>query len=317
MLRRLGFCRYLVGVVIAYSALIPTPVSARNFGDQPLDSVINEAGQINRCEELTKHELAAMTLAPTWGESGAGDQGAPSPMAMSRGDNDLALHSFAETSSEKRAFWHPGIGMWALDDIGLGTYMTANQRIATSTAAHKAASEMKTIFCNASGNNEQRRAMAWAQWFTCDDGSCEDIYDEIYCVGSDRVCNITRNEGVRSWGGMGIRQCRYASDGVGGLFTCWYIDIVNAEGDTSYWKQEPKTGGSTISPLTFAFYVFEQTDPVPNRESRNWIRADTDYEGGGIRAKRSMGSSSRDGLDWTHPPDASKLCDHSFDRGEC
>lgn len=38
-----------------------------------------------------------------------------------------------------------------LDDNGLGTYMTANQRTSTATAAHEVASEMKTIFYNTSG----------------------------------------------------------------------------------------------------------------------------------------------------------------------
>lgn len=56
-------------------------------------------------------------------------------MTMSRGDRDLNLYSFDTRDWQERAFWHPGVGMWQLDDIGLGAFMSANQRINVATAA--------------------------------------------------------------------------------------------------------------------------------------------------------------------------------------
>jgi hypothetical protein len=231
---------------------------------------------------------------------------------MSRNDMQTPLYSFGTVADQPRAFWHPGIGMWQLDDAGLGSNLTVNQRVNASTSANKAADTMASRYCGSSGTAAQRRDYAWSPWFACNDGSCETVYQGIYCSGSDSVCNITRKTAVHNNGGMATRTCRFGGD-VGTQFTCWYVDIANAEGDTSYWKQDPKTGSGSISPLAFPFYAWLAT-----KENRDWIVDDTGYPRGEIKARRSLGSDSRDAgvLTWldvsTNP-----LCDVTAHRGTC
>lgn len=300
---------FATAVAIMGNLVVVSGASARDFGSAPLTTIKNEAG-ITRCTGLTKNELAAMMLAPTWDETGAGSSGAPSPMAMSRYDLDQDLYSFNTTATEVRVYWHPGIGLWQLDDAGFASQLTANQRIAVATAANKVAVEMKNRYCNASGTDAARRAAAFAPWFACGGSNCESIYQSIYCSGSDTVCNITTLANPGGWGGMSSRTCRFRAD-TSTSFNCWYVDINGAQGDTSVWKQDPKTGSGSISPLTFAFYVWADG----TKEVRDWIIDDTGY-GREVRASRTLGANSRNGLDWKEP--AAPLCETSPNhRGTC
>lgn len=298
----------VVAFVLSVGAL---PADARAFGDGPLDAVIKQAGNATRCSGLTQNQLAAMMLAPTWEEAFADPNKAPSPMAMSRFDRSTLLYSFGTVADQPRAFWHPGIGMWQLDDVGEGSFMTVNQRINASTSANKAADTMASRYCNVSGTAAQRRSFAWGPWFACNDGSCEPTFDVIYCSGNDTVCNITRKFAVSNSGGMATRTCRFGGD-ISTNFTCWYVDIPNAEGDTSNWQQNPKTGDSSISPLAFPFYAWLAT-----KENRDWIVDDTRYSRGEIKARRDLGSDSRDTgvLSWVDADNP--LCDVTARRGNC
>lgn len=145
---------------------------------------------------------------------------------------------------------------------------------------------------------------------------CENLYQAHYCSASNSVCNINRVTGVGNNGGMELRICRFEGH-VTSQFTCWYVDIPNATGDTSYWKQNPKEGSDTISPLAFAFYVWTNNDPNPDQEVRTWIKDDTGYAKGEIRAKRNDGADSRDGLRWVDVVSPNQLCDFDLRRGVC
>lgn len=57
----------ILGVILGFDAARSW---AHDFGDNPLDTVINQAGDANKCTGLTTNELAAMVLAPTWGRVG-------------------------------------------------------------------------------------------------------------------------------------------------------------------------------------------------------------------------------------------------------
>lgn len=300
----------VVAVITAVAMLVPQgPARAHDFGANPLRKVKQRAGNADRCTGLTKNELAAMMLAPTWGESGAGSSGSPSPMAMGRSDFDNDLYSFGTRDHQERAFWHAGVGMWQLDDSGLGTNMTVNQRVAVGPASKKTARYMAGAYCGTSGTPAQRRAAAFRPWFACGNGQCEALYDEHYCGRSDNVCNIDTHTGVGNFGGMKVNQCRWGGD-FGSSFTCWFLDIVNAQGDTSFWKSDPKTGSDSITPLAFAFYSWLSN----GREVRNWVVDDTSYARE-IRAKRRLGRDSRSGLTWRHP--LRPMCDTDLRKGTC
>jgi hypothetical protein len=302
-----------VGLVAGALQLRAVPASAHSFGSTPLDDVVEEAGNATRCTGLTRNELAAMMLAPTWPETGAGNS-APSPMTLSRSDTDIDLYSFGTVDNQQRAFWHPGVGMWQLDDAGLGAFMPANQRINTLTAARKVAETMASRYCKSSGSPQNRREAAWAQWFACGSGVCEDLYREHYCAFDDSVCNIDRTPGVGRLGGMQTRICRYHAGPA--TFTCWYVNPANAQGDTGFWQSDPKMGDrpNGLSPLAFAFYVYLRTDTKPDKEWRHWLQEDTGYDVGEVFARRVDGMDSRRGLEWV---DDNRLCDVEERRGTC
>lgn len=305
------------GIALGVAAgLVPGPALAdHGFGANPMDSVIAQAGDANRCAALSKNHLAAMMMSPTWEEAAASSY-SPSPMTMSRYDRQQNLYSFGTVGDHERAFWHPGVGMWQLDDAGLGAFMSANQRVNTPSAANKAANTMASRFCSASGSNAERRAYAWSPWYACSDGSCEPRFNHIYCSGTDTVCNIDRNPNVSNDGGMQIRTCRFEGN-ITDSFTCWFLHIAGAEGYTDLWQAEPKTGSSSISPLSYAFYTWQKRAPDPDKDVRAWIRDDTGYQIGEIRAKRTDGTNSRTGLNWSDVPSGYKLCDIDARKGVC
>jgi hypothetical protein len=308
-LTRRAYRGILLTILTASVLAQPTGSSAHSFGKTPLDDVIEKAGNATRCTGLTKNELAAMMLAPTWPEAAGGSTEAPSPMTLSRFDTDIDLWSFRTIDQQRRAFWHPGVGMWQFDEAGLGASMTANQRINTSTAAQKAADTMASRYCNAGGKPAERRAFAWSPWFACGSSTCENLYQEHYCSASDTVCNVTTNGNVTRQGGMLTRNCRYGAGPA--TFTCWYVNYTNAQGVTTSWQQAPLDGESDgPSPLAFAFYVYLGSGD----EWRHWLEEDTGYNVGEVFARRPNGQDSRAGLTWK---DQKKLCDLDTRHGTC
>lgn len=313
----------IVAALVAALLVVPiSPVAGHSFGSVPLDDVIYHAQNTPRCSGLGYGQLSAMMLAPTWPETGAGSS-APSPMTLGRADIDPDLWSFGdgqESSSTKRAFWHAGIGMWQLDDSGMAAsaHIYAGYRISTFTSADVVAAEMASRFCNGSGTNAQRRAAAWAPWFACGGGVCEQLFQDHYCPDLGRICNVTRDTSVARYGGGSIRSCRYSGSSV--EFTCWYIKPAEADGSTGGWRFEPvagaySSGGSPItpSPLNHPFYAYWRQSN--NKEYRHWIAADTGYSNGEIYVRRPDNVNSRSGdLEWV---DSNVLCEETTNRGTC
>ena len=119
-----------------------------NFGDTPIQYIDAAADKYQGTCGLSKNELMAYFLAPTWGES-AGllkpdyikRWAAPSPMTLGRKDTGDRL--LPPEKSESGAVWHPGIGTWQLDDKGAGSSAKPEQeRFDSSTATMLVASGM-------------------------------------------------------------------------------------------------------------------------------------------------------------------------------
>ncbi len=234
------------------------------FGRQPLDDVNSWAAQKAACG-LTGPQLATMMLAPTYPETGASGNAAPSPMTLSRYDTQAGLYAFGDTATTyQRAFWHPGVGAWAFDSAG-GWNMTAAQEISTTTSAQQAAITMSARWCAASTITDpaQRRASVWAPWLGCRNGVCEAFYQAMYDPAGPKV---RVDDTVTRTGGMVTRTCRVP--GFGDV-PCAYVDPAKAEG-FSDWRI-PSWGRS---PVSAPFYVLS----LNGYEYRVWLRNDTGYD---------------------------------------
>jgi S-layer homology domain len=282
--------RLLRGLLVAVLAggLLPlapglasSPAGAgRTFGSSPLDDVLYWAGQEARCG-LTQNKLAALILAPTWPETGAPATAAPSPMTLSRWDDQASLYAFGVRGQYPRAFWHPGVGMWQYDSAGLGAPYTAAQRIDTFVVAASAADVIASRWCV-----DPRRSYVWAPWVGCGTTTCRNIYDAIYRGATDQLVGLDRDTAVGSRGGMERRQCR--GPGRTGEFLCWRVDPSRAQGYDGFTAP-----GFGPAPITAPFYVYAGG----GQEYRHWLRRDTGYDIG-IWATRPLGSNARTSLTW-------------------
>jgi len=250
------------------------------FGADPLDDVLRSAAREARCG-LTPNRLAALMLAPTYPESGAPWGTAPSPMTLSRWDNQAGLHSFGTVRGQPRAFWHPGIGAWQFDSAGLGARLTASQRIDTRVISARVARTIADRWCA-----DPRLAHVWAPWHGCDDRACHKVYNTIYRRAGDRLRNISRDPAVSTRGGMQRRTCTGIAKQ--GEFTCWRVDPSRAQGHAAFAAERYGP-----APISAPFYVYAAN----GREYRHWLRADTGYRRG-VWASRPMGANARTSLTW-------------------
>lgn len=262
-------------------ALAPAPAQAgQTFGDDPLDDVLHWAAQEARCG-LTTNKLAAIMLAPTFPETGAPANRSPSPMTLSRYDDQAGLHSFGTVADQPRAFWHPGVGAWQFDSAGLGAPFTAAQRIDTHVVSAQAAATMAARWCT-----NPTLAYVWAPWYGCGTRTCKDIFDAIYRRNGDRLVNVTRDATVHRTGGMEKRTCTGSAQA--GRFTCWRVDPSRAEGHDAF-----TANAFGRAPISAPFYVYAAN----GKEYRHWLRADTGYRRD-IWASRPLGTNARTSLTW-------------------
>ncbi len=254
--------------------------TARRFGSTPLEDVLHWAAEERRCG-LTTNRLAALMLAPTYPETGAPATEAPSPMTLSRWDDQVGLHSFRTLAGQSRAFWHPGIGAWQFDSAGLGAPYTAAQRIDTYVIAARTAAVMADRWC--SGRSID---YVWAPWYGCGGGVCRSIYRSIYRPATDRLVGVGEQATVGRRGGMTRHTCE--GPGRAGTFTCWRVDPARAEGFRAFTAP-----GYGPAPISAPFYVYA----ADGREYRHWLRRDTGYQQG-VWASRPLGANARTSLSW-------------------
>ncbi|MDV6012408.1 hypothetical protein F8178_07950 [Haloechinothrix sp. LS1_15] len=300
-------CRAVLVVMLALGLLaVPVPVSAEHvFGDEPLDDVLDRAEAHRDCG-LSRDRLAAMMLAVVWPETGATPDTAPSPMTLGRWDIQHGLHSFGDPTTARRAFWHPGVGMWQFDSAGSGAHMPVWARIDSWHAANEAARVMSARYCAAEGSERERRRAAWQPWVGCrdTDDRCGDWYHEHYDADSDTLHGISRDPSVTRHGGMQRRTCRWSFSPV--EWDCWYIDPERAQGYAAWTI--PDWGPTPLARPFYGHYV-----RATRQEYRHWIGEDSGYEAG-LDVRRPLGTDARHSLTWEI---RERLCDTSHERGAC
>lgn len=150
----------------------------------------------------------------------------------------------------RRAFFHPGVGWWQLDDAGDlewrklnhgqradtglghdGVFSSAVPDSGGEVIANKFASE----FCSA-GLAEVKSFM-FRKWYACRPSLCADTYDNLYfAVADDLHVTLARNHGQYSTdGGISGHRCRWADlaaaqDALVSVFDCSWYDTNRPEG---------------------------------------------------------------------------------------
>jgi len=202
-------------------------------------------------------------------------------MTMSRWDNQAGLHSFSNSRSYRKAFWHPGIGPWQFDSAGLGAAQSAGARVDSFSAAETAASAIADRWCTRGS-----KSYVWAPWYGCGPGgaTCAAIFDRIFVGG--RLRGLDRDGEVSSLGGMERRRC--TGPGASGEFLCHRVDPARAEGHRAFTAARYGP-----APITAPYCVYVGA----GREYRIWRRADTGYDVG-IWARRRLGANARSALVW-------------------
>lgn len=291
------------------TAVAPATAAAatKTYGSQPLDDIVAAATEFERLDcGLNRNELAAMMMAPTFSETGAPADKAPSPMTLSRWDTQPALWAFGDPATTyQKAFWHPGIGLWQFDSAGFWD-MTAADAINTQVAARQAAQVMSSRYCASSSTDvATKMKYAWSPWYGCASGSvnCLAVYDLV--TDGTSLRNLVRDTTVGRLGGMQQRTCRIA--GIGEV-TCFHVDPAKAEG---YKGFASPTGAPT--PISAPFYVFRAND----REYRYWLKEDSGY-GATVVASKPVRADARKSLTWsTVEQSGGALCDATAIRGAC
>lgn len=293
---------------------VATPsLAVHRFGDQPYTHLRQAAeNYASGCQLATKDRISARMLSITWSEV-TNEDGSynPSPMTLSRGDNDAGLWWSGNrdpNSDRARVFWHPGIGTWQMDDIGLGSDFGAT-RFSSNAMADEVAKTIRGRICSGSA--------VYAAWYGCDDGSCQDDFDQIFSGGN--LGNIDNSANIDTWGGTKTRECEeWVPPGRPDPpnFTCRYVKFGSAEGYTGSWVYTPYSGNGCAdctSPLAFPFYVYNFKNANDKWvEARVWVEQDTGLNTT-LTMKREFGKNSRTTLNY----DAGEggLCD--LDRGIC
>lgn len=302
-------CAVGLALVLAGLAFLPAvgpsadPVPAasaatRRFGSSPVDDVLYWADQKKACG-LTRDQLAAMTMVPAFTETQAPTSTTPSPMTLSRYDNQSSLYAFGSPGLANKAFFHPGVSAWQFDSAG-GWPLSAFTAINTYTASATLTGFLSQRYCQSSGSSSARRAYAWFPWSYCSTTSrCESLYLEL--LDGFGNLSVNRDDAVGSLGGMESRTCEVS--GVGTV-PCGYVDPSKAQG-LATWNQP----GFGLSPITAPFYVFE----AGGREYRYWLKADTGYSQT-IRASKAVTANARTSLTWSY---SDTLCDRTRNRGAC
>lgn len=278
---------------LANAQIPPGPLS---FGAEPLaaaQSAAEDAAADASCT-ISAQEATALALAPVWPEVAAGSSEPPSPMTLSRYDNQSGLY---DPAGRDGLFFNPGVGLWQMDSAGLGTDNTAGEAIDTVWVSDVVVPYIVDKYCTALDGGStapNARAAAWSDWNACSDGSCDTVYWRAYNDG------INADTSVDRYGGAEPRTCEF--DGTS--HDCLFVDVAKAQG-TDWWA-DPDRGRS---PVPHPFYVFRAGD----EEVRVWLAQDSGHSVD-VTVTRPFGGNARDSLSWT---DGQGLCDTTEGRGAC
>jgi hypothetical protein len=287
---------------------VPSVASAsHHFGDSPYQDVLDQAqSEAGHCTATSRNKIAARMVSIPWNETTGHDNTKnPAPMTLSRWDFDSDLFfngNSSQSSSRHRVFWHPGIGMWQLDDSGLGSSL-AGGKFSASSSANKVSQYIATRICQGTP--------IYSIWNGCDNGSCQTDYNQIY-TASGPLSDMDTSASISTWGGTKTRNCRFASAPVWATFTCRYVNVNNAEGYTGwdYTRQGDNSAG--LAPVAQPFYVYQSQNAAGNdTEIRFWMTQDTGLDTT-LTMERVFGTNSRSALSYTA---GTAICDQ--DRGVC
>ena len=248
---------------------------------------------------ITVNQLAAFMLSIGYHEVGSGRAGraAPSPMILGRKDtferrddrtNQFNYVNDTVLGEPRRAFFHPGVGWWQLDDNGWDVWVKLNhgQRAHTGTGpvdgdgddvdfgdtgGEVMANEVARVFCSAGLTGV--KSFMFQNWYACKPSKCADTYDgddAIYLSDADDLhVTIARNHGQYSAdGGVSDHHCRWvdsaaAQDGLDGAlsadaFDCFWYDTTRPEGgaDLANLWSYPARISEDKSPLAAPFVAF-------------------------------------------------------------
>ncbi|WP_420624147.1 hypothetical protein [Candidatus Poriferisodalis sp.] len=263
------------------------------------------------CVNMSVHRLAAVMLAiPYWENPAFDANGDPtrllarSPMALSRKDvvrqrgeiqpRNYRLYSAnSQTSGPARAFWHPGVGSWQIDDtfavdgdLAPVLALDHGERADTRIGGTLVAERLLATLCGADAGNTAtflgELAKVYKPWFgclgesgtqTCRDNTYLKMYDierDDLLVTSQRYMGEGPVDGyLRDYspsGGVIDLNCRWGDTGA--AFDCWFFNPGNRQGamqvydpeadNTDLWKTDPDTGERYRSrtPLAAPFLSF-------------------------------------------------------------
>ena len=311
----------------AVTAVLTTSAGASpSFGSTPYDVISREAGKLTasqRCNgAITPAMLTAAAMALAYQESGGQVLTQP-PFAgaLSRGDNTHIsmdnIHLYggnSKSSPIRRAFWHPGVGLFQLDDSGLGTAVGLGRSI-TSGSVGTVLDKLVRNYCTLNGDY-------WSgTWRGCSGNICRNNYNQLLVNGGVAYNRVGMTDGGNV---ANIRTCYFASK-PNDKMQCLFVNVPQLVGkpNTQYCGESCATPleGSTAergyTPLSFPYYVFNgRRADGRTYEYRYWMRADTGYQADKL-AYRAFGTNSRD-RDNSIVGDAREfLCDATMNRGAC
>ena len=216
---------------------------------------------------------------------------ARSPMTLSRADTDSnpILSTTQQTRNRRlysdnnpnasvgprRAFFHPGVGLWQLDDGG-GTMpwvsLNHGQRADTGlgsdgeydsenvdSGGEVVAGLLAEQYCAGSDDEDKLgrvETIMDQQWGACSSGCISEQFAHIYLDGShDLYVTVAENVGEYGIsGGVSAHRCRWSDDRVADPIACFFYDTSRPEGRMH--DGTPSANLSWRSPLAAPFVAF-------------------------------------------------------------
>lgn len=327
---------------------------------QWIRTVSDEFGNVSGCD-LTPIKLQALMLPVTWAEvTGRTADRTPHPMSVGRRDHrdqrtGNARLYFDNPSTGGRIYWHPGVGMWQLDDVDtLGSHLASGKWRPYRTIAKY----MANTYCNAKTDPDPAKQLnnrlnaVYQKWSastasSCAQGWCRDRFKALYSAGPpEALVNLQENPLTNYWGGGDAATSSDQVDHAGlqdrkcvmkvgrqktQIPNCVYFDATKASPDA--WGDfliAPLEGCLVISaqcpekrsPLSLPFYTFVAADGAGTRfEYRVWLSEDTGKPFD-VTARRRWGEGSRSsannvGLEWSQATSMCDITDSAHPRGTC
>ena len=189
------------------------------------------------------------------------------------------MHLYSDDRREQgppRAFFHPGVGLWQLDDAGdpddgwvvLNHGQRANTGAGLNDSANDdsggevVASHLAERFCDDPGG-VVAVGVFMKQWHACSPLKCIEVYNNIYLDGTDDLYVTTAHDAGRysAAGGASSNECRWSDARTATPIVCFVYDTQHPQGWTdsaipATTARPPDTGGLGSSPYALPFVSF-------------------------------------------------------------